>query len=512
MSKLFKLKSLLLCLKLACTPLLLALEDDEAVVIDSSTANYDGKQIVLSGDVVVEHVIGKIYANHIVLMPENTKKKMRFAYMKMNDDVKFHLKDGGQLHCAQADLDYLNLTGKFTGNVGQEYVVYTESCKTHESKSTPLVLKAREMSVLLTNIEGAENESQKNCISEITARQNVTVNYNHDFIAAADFAIYQRLKDAANLDEHKLPGTINLVAESQNGICQITNRNGDMIRAAKIDIDTLKRCLNFTIPRGTLLLKAKDNTTDRVFFESDHMTWDDANNLLTFLGNITISEKAYGQLHGDREVKLSYTEENGKKKIKSIISLGETSLAHIDDEKKLVHTLTSYGNVCVDHVSFKTSITSPLDLNNRVHEGMQVYFHDIYGEIYADKAFLDYEQVNGVLTLKKITLEGHVKILNRSSVNPEESEAFLQYALTDHVEFDPATNEMVMSSRKKSRVLFYDKVNNLQISAPGVKIKRDALTKQESIQGIGDARFSLVDHELEKLKNHFSLEPATVSR
>jgi hypothetical protein len=510
MSGLFKLKLILLCASLGLSPLLHAMED-EAMVIDSCSANYDGKQIVLSGDVVVEHEIGKIYASHIVLIPENTQKKLRFAYLKMNDDVKFQLKDGGQLHCAQADLDCLNLKGKFTGNVGQEYVVYTESCKTHDNKATPLVLKSREMNVLLTSRDEAQAESHKNSISEITASQNVTVNYNHDFIAAADFAIYQRLKDVANVDDHKLPGHINLSAESQNGICQITNRNGDMIRATKIHIDTLKRCLDFIYPRGSLILKSKDNSLDRVFFESDYMTWDDTLDLLTFLGNITITEKAYGQLHGDREVKLYYSEENGKKKVKLIESLGETVLAHIDEEKKLMHTLTAYGKVVVDHIHLKTTIESPLDLKGNVIEGMQAYFHDIYGEIYADTAILNYEQINGTISLKKLTLQGHVRILNRSSVNPEESEAFLQYALTDHVEFYPETNEMVMSSFNKSRVLFYDKANNLQISAPGVKIKRDAITKRESIQGVGDARFSLVDHELEKLKKHFSLEPATVS-
>jgi len=489
--------------------LLFALE--EVMVIDSCTANYDGKQIVLSGDVVVEHEIGKIYANHIVLTPENAQKKLRFVYLKMNDDVKLQLKDGGQLLCSEADLDYLKLKGNFRGSSLQEYVVYTESCKVEGDKSLPLVLKSREMNVQLIKIEDENVDGHKSSISEITAHQNVTANYNHDFIAAADYAIYQRLKDVVNVDDHKLPGHIDLYAASQKGMCQITNRNGDLIRSSKIHIDTLKRCLDFTEPRGSLFVKGKDNSIDKILFESDFLAWDDNLNLLTFTGNIIINQVAFGQIHGDKEVKLYYSQEGGKKKIKQIDSLGETIIAQIDEEKKLVHTLTSYGKVTIDHVNLKTTIESPTDLKGDVVEGMQVYFHDIFGEIYADAVLLNYQQLEGTVTLESLKLDGNVRILNRSSVNPEESEAFLQYALTDHVEFYPKSNEMIMTANNNSRVLFYDKANNLQISAPGVKIKRDLTTKRESIQGIGDARFTLVDHELQKLKNHFSLEPAKMS-
>lgn len=500
----------LISLSLILSLNLKVLADEEAAVIESSTANYDGKQIVLSGDVVVETETGKVFANHVVLTPESTQKKMRFVHLKMNDDVKFQLKDGGQLLCSEADLDYLKQEGVFKGNQVQEYVIYTESCRALGDKCMPLVLKSLEMHVQLARMEGT-SEAPKSCISEITANQKVTVNYNHDFIAAADHAVYQRLRDTLNAPDHKMPGHIHLFAESQNGMCQITNRNGDLIRANKILIDTLKRSLDFNEPRGTLSLKSKENVVEKVYFESDIMTWDDNLELLTFLGNITISQKAFGQLQGDREVRLYYLQENGKKKVRLIESLGETVVAYSDEDKKLIHTLTSYEKVTIDQVNLKTTAESPKDSNGRVVEGMQIYFHDIYGEIYADHAVLDYIQVNGKLNPEKLTLRGNVRILNRSSVNPEESEAFLQYALSDIVEFYPATNEMIMSSLSNGRVLFYDKANNLQISAPGVKIKRDLITKKESIQGIGDARFSLVDHELEKLKNHFSLEPARLS-
>ncbi len=478
-------------------------EEEDVVVIDSCKANYDGKQIVLSGDVVVEQKLGKIYANHIVLTPEEGKKKLRFVHLTMDDSVKVELEGGGRFLCSHADLDYLDSTGKFTGNFEQEYVIYTENCAINGEKIVPILFKSRKMDVQLTK---EDPKSLKNSISEITALQNVTLNYNHDFIASSDRAVYQRIKNEE--EPKKNPGRINLSAASQHGMCQITNKNGDLIRATKIDIDSEKKDLAFTFPRGFLSLSDKEDTSEKIHFESDMMHWNEQFKTLTFTGNISIHQKNYGELQSEQEVKIYYEEIAGKKKVILVESLDETVIAHIDHEKKLIHTLTSYGKVAVDHILQKTTIESPRDINGYVSDGMQVYFNDILGEIYADCAVLDYVENDGTICLEKLTLEGNIRILNRSTVNPEESEAFLQYALADVVEFYPLTNEMQMTSSSTSRVLFYDKANNLQISAPSVKIKRDQMTKKESIQGFGDVRFSLEGHELEKLKNHFSLEPA----
>lgn len=486
----------------------LVAEDEGMMFIDSGEANYNGKEIVLSKDVVVEHEIGKICAHHIVLTPKNDQKKIRFTKLKMSDAVKFLLKDGGQLLCEKADLDYIKLTGKFTGSQQHEYVVYTESCKGSQDKRMPLVLKALEMNVILDIFENAASSSH--CISEMRADQNVTLNYNHDLIANSDHAVYQRLETSTSAESSKdprqNPGQICLTAAAENGICQITNRNGDLIKASKIELDTLKKDLTFFDPKGFFKMMGA-NAVEKVYFESDLLKWENRQNLLVFIGNVTVHQKVFGELQNQNQVKLYYHEELGKKKIKLVESVGETVISHIDSEKQHPHTLVSYGKVIADHLNLQTTIDSPLE-NGEVVEGMQIYFNDLFGEIYADKAILDYRPLNGVIKLEKLTLEGHVRILNRSSVNPEESEAFLQYALSDVATFYPANNELVMSSNGTGRVLFYDKANNLQVSAPGVKIKRDGMTKKESIKGVGDVRFSLENSELEKLKTHFSLEPA----
>ncbi|HRD54990.1 MAG TPA: LptA/OstA family protein [Parachlamydiaceae bacterium] len=479
--------------------------EEDALMIDSCSAHYDGSLVILSGSVKVEQKLGKIYAGHMILTPENGRSKMRFSHLNMQDDVKIELKDGGQLLCAKADLDYLTGIGSFSGNASQEYVIYTENCTGKEDKKFPVLVKSRKMNIELVR---QEKNSFSQQVSKIKAQQNVTINYNHDFIATSEQADYQRLESE---EEGEMPGHIRLFSQNLESLCQITNKNGDLVRSHVIDLDTAKQNLQFSAPSGFLSIDSKENRKEKIHFESDSLNWDNKQNVLTFSGNVAIRQKDYGDLQGSQQVKLHYTEDAKKKKIKQIESLGETILAHIDEDKKLVHTLTAYGKVLVDHVHLKTIIESPRDEKGDVIEGMQIYFNDILGEIYADSAVLDYQEKEGTVSIEKLLLEGNVRILNRSSVNPEESEAFLQYALADFVEFFPSSQEMLMSADKtvslNQRVLFYDKANSLQVSAPAVKVRRDAITKRESIQGIGDVRFSLDGQELEKLRSHFSLEP-----
>jgi len=55
-------------------------------------------------------------------------------------------------------------------------------------------------------------------------------------------------------------------------------------------------------------------------------------------------------------------------------------------------------------------------------------------------------------------------------------------------------------------VLFYDKINNLQVSAPEIKMQRDKQTKKQQFQGIGDVRFHFVEKEYQQLRKRFLLE------
>lgn len=467
--------------------------EEEPLVIDSGYADYDGKKITLSGDVTVEHEIGTISANHMVLTSASDQKKTRFAHLAMEDSVKIALKDGGQLCCSQANLDYQTLLGKFFGDQQQEYVVYIENCRDKGGARVPLVVKSKQMELTLGRDEEKSSSSPKSFVKEIVAEDHVTINYNHDFVASSDIATYQRLPS-----EKALTGLISLRSVKNKGICQVTNRNGDLVHANQISIDTQKRNLHFAFPKGSIVTASLSGEPQRVDFSSDSLTWDEAREMLSLHDNIIVNQEGIGNLTNNQKVNVYQHKNKGKKQLRCIESLGETALTYTDEEKGFDHTVTTYGKMFIDHENLTTALESPMDENGCVLEEKQVHFYDHLGEIFADKATLNYEESGHSIKPIKLTLEGRVHLLNR-----KDTESFLQYAISDKVEYHPKTKEMILSANPGNRVLFFDKINNIQVSAPKLTITRDPKSNKDHIKGSGDVRFSFLEQEIEQLRKQF---------
>ena len=467
---------------------------DEMMVIESGMADYDGKKVTLTGNVVVDHEIGVVSANYVELTPEDAKKKLRLAQLLMEENVKIALKDGGQLCCSQATIDYQALTGNFKGDTQQEFVIYTESCRDKKGVRIPLVVKSREMAIQLLKENQEDPLLSRSLIKDIGAENQVTIHYNHDFIASSDTASYERLA----LDKNFL-GLIHLKAET-NGLCQITNKNGDFIYAKQISINTQSRQLDFMLPKGTLFIANEEHKRDQVDFKSDQLIWDENRDLLKLQGQVEITQKGIGHLTTNKEVTVYQYLVNGKKELRCIESEGDISLVYTDEEQDFTHHLEAHGKLLIDHENLKTSVFSEWDENGTIAAEKQVHFYDYLGEIFADRAFLEYSKTGPTLVPVKLILEGKVHLLNRSK---NSADYFLQYAIADHVEYDPLTKQMVLSAKKGKRVLFFDKVNNVQVSAPALKVTRDPKMKKDQIQGVGDVRFSFMEQELKQMRRQF---------
>lgn len=89
----------------------------------------------------------------------------------------------------------------------------------------------------------------------------------------------------------------------------------------------------------------------------------------------------------------------------------------------------------------------------------------------------------------KITLEGNVRMVNGEQT---------QFAMADHVEYFP--NEKTMIFTSDSRVYFYDKQKQIQLSAKKVRATRG---EEDEIEGYGDVRFIFGQEEIEQLKRLF---------
>lgn len=478
---------------------------EEGMLIDSAVADYDGRKITLSGDVVVEHDLGKISANFVELVPSREGKKLRFESLTLKENILIALKDGGKLSCAYAYLDYNGLIGNFKGDAEHEYVIYTEGYRDKDNMIIPLVVKSRQMNVKIDQQED-KSKTAKSRIASIDASDNVTVNYNHEFIAAADQASYQRLSaETNNLDYQnaRVPGLIFLRAAEQNGLCQVTNRNSDLIRANNICIDTVKRHLLFSNPKGSISAGREGSQTERIDFSSDSMMWEALTDILTLQDHIVMNQPGLGRLTTEKELRFFRHTVAGIKQLRSIESPGPVVLNIIDEKKGIEHTLTGYGTFVINHQNLKTVMESPRTQNGEVLSNKQVCFQDNMGMIYADRLKIDYQVKDSDITPVKITLEGNVQILNRGELGQSKEGAFRQYALADVVEYSPQAKEVSLSANSGKRVLFLDKINGLEVSAPGLKLRRDQTTKKESIQGVGDVRFNFVETELQQMKKLF---------
>ena len=461
--------------------------------------SMDDKQMRLTGDVVMDNEQGTLFADEIIMKPLSEGKKVRLGVLEMNRNVKLALKDGGELNCARALLDYQALVGNFFGDTNQEFVVYRENCrdKNQTGRQLPLVIKSRKMTFVL-------NKARQ--ISNIVAENQVTVDYDHNFIAAADYATYQRSPlegiSAANIS---MPGQIILKPNEINGICKITNQNGDIMTAHQIDIDTIQQQVCFSYPKGELYTSRPDRSAEKIDFSSDIMVMDKKNNKMTLREHVVIHQKGLGQLTSEKEVTFFQRLIGGKNQISSIESLGKTILTRVDLNKNFTYTITSHGKLIVDHPNLLITMVSPRDSHGMIMEGQQVFFQDPMGEIYADQANIQYNWADKALIPGKMTLSGHVRFLDSSSAQNGIHSPLSKYALSDKLEYFPDLQEAIFTADKGSRVLFYSKANDLQVSAPALKIRRDEITKKESIKGIGDVRFSFIEHEFEQLKQRFSL-------
>lgn len=467
---------------------------EELMTLESAQVTYQDKKILLNGHVTIEHDLGKVQAERMVLSTSEDKK-LSPESLEIEEAVSLVFKEGGELNCDSAFLDYKALSGTFRAK-DDRFVDYLEKTFDQSGNIIPMRVKSRQMEVLLENQKQAS--VNKKFIHELKALEDVTIEYNQEFQAKGDLAHYFRFPHP----QKHFSGMLVLQSQQEDSLCELSQAEGNTIYSPRIEINTETRNLKFMKPKGVLKLNGKIPLE----FSSQSLIWDDQKHLLTFQKNVFINQTGFGNITNDREILIYLHEVEGKQKLRMIDSSGQTKLNYIDSEKQFIHALSCYGKVLVDHEHLQTTLESPRDDKGEVPKDLQIYFSDHYGEIFADQAVLHFEELNGTPELKQILLKGNVKILNRTSLNLSDAGEFLQYILAERVEFFPKSQQITFIGTKKNRVLFMDEVNSVQISAPALKMIRDPKSQKDSIKGSGDVRFSFLEKELELLRKRFELK------
>jgi lipopolysaccharide export system protein LptA len=515
------------------------LQKENAMIVNSGEAQYNGREIILTGQVIVQHDLGQISARCLSVQPSSNKdKKSKFGFLKINDNVQIELAEGGMLYCQQAEVDYANMQGFFLGNAEWPDVTYLNTGEGRKSgllldssnssisgcvKSLnhgsfhanqksgnlmnravearpPFELRSSQMMLELVREPQTTSTVAKILVKQIEANHNVRVRYNQDHLLLADHALYQRLPSALS---SSIAGILTLTVRGNLPACKMTNLNGDRLSAQVIQLNTIERKLWLTQPKGMLYMRREERPVQTLEFSANELLWDDQQRTLQLKGEVNITQNGTLHVKTDHELLISQAIVNGKRVLERLQSPENTHIDYTDIQKGNTHQIYCPGFFSIDNERQEITLQGLQD-SSRVNQ-LQVYIEDALGEMYADRVHIHYNWEEQQLVPGKTRLEGHVRLMNRFDGHLEETGSILHYALADLVEYFPKQQEMILTGANGNRVLFFDRVNNVQMSAPSLKVMHDTTTKKDAIQGVGDVRFTFVEKELDQLKQHFPL-------
>lgn len=130
-----------------------------------------------------------------------------------------------------------------------------------------------------------------------------------------------------------------------------------------------------------------------------------------------------------------------------------------------------------------------------------IHFYDDQRKVIADTAYVEFFEQNSDFQIEKIILLGNIEMYASSLKGDDRGE---QYAIADRVEYYPAREVVYLKADAGKRVLFFDRIKEITISAESVKATRKG--EKEMIEGIGDVRFIFKEDEIKHLKDKFALK------
>ncbi len=426
--------------------------------ISSSNASYDGTALVLKGQVVLDHGLGKMQAEEAILQKQEANKDFPFSVIHLNRDVLVKLTQHGQLQCDKAELDFSNLQGTLSS---ANRASYTDTLKKKKGKQSPLQILASTFHLKL--IKKGETPKPVYDIQNIVAEENVALTYDTDYTLFTDSILYQ------------IEGAQSHIVSQGKDRCKLIHL-ADTIEASRFDLDIVHNKLTLSEPQGVLPSFSKGE----VRFSSETLLWDHDKNILVLKGNPHVSEPALGTLESDQEIHFFQKE----KQLIGFKSYGKTALTYLNE-----HKLISNGTLTFDREKHIGTVESSPD--------QQLYYQEGEMGILADKAHIEYTEEENRFNPISIALKGRIKISSLASDHPA------RFGLADRLTYIPTTRTFILGADTGKKVLFVNAEDNLQLSAQEVHITQDPLTKKQTVKGIGNVQLALSAEEETLLKKIF---------
>jgi len=440
--------------------------------ISSSNASYDGNALILKGQVILDHGLGKMQAEEAVLQKQEVGKEFPFSLIHLEKDVSLKLQQNGELKCENADLDFSALKGFLTSS---KKVSYVDTLKKRKGKSNSFQLISKAIDLQFSKKSDQSKTSYD--VQNVLARENVELTYDGDFTLFTDAISYQ--KELVNATGNEFRSHLSSQGAQK---CKLVHL-ADTIEADHFDLDVVQNKLIMTNPQGILPSLSKGE----VRFTAQDLLWDHDRNTLILKGNPSVQEPNLGTLVSDQEICLFQKDKN----LVGFKSHGKTTLTYLNN-----HQLISHGTLSFDRERNVGNVDSPL-VNGVIPEGLQLSYNEGEMSVLADKATIEYSEENGSFQPISVSLKGHVKISSQAADKPA------RFGLADRLTYSPTTRTFILGADPGKKVVFVNDEDNLKISAQEVHITQDPTTKKQTVKGLGNVQLALSAEEQASLNKYF---------
>ena len=431
----------------------------DSTAVSSESASYDGNALILKGQVILDHGLGKMKAEEAILEKQEVGKEFPFSFIRLRKDVLLTLSHDALLSCDTADLDFTSLKGHLTGN---ERLCYTDSLKRKKGGKTIFSLTSKSADLDLSKQEEDEQKPHYD-IASVFAQDMVQFEYDQKYTLYADQALFRKF-------QNHLSATCN-----QDHKCKLTSE-ASVIEADKMDLDLISSELSMIFPQGTInSLLSQENA----HFSSNTLLWNHLTNTLFLKGNVHIQDPSLGDLFSEQDVEIVQKD----KQISSIKTEGKTIINYLN-----AHKLTCFGTIDLNQKKLQATIVSPL-VDGVTPQDLQLSYQEEQATVFADKGHIEYTLSGNTFQPVSLSLKGNVHLFSHDNSRA------ISYGVTDRLSYSPTTRTFILNADPGKKVIFINEEDNIRLSAQEVHITEDPSTKKQTVKGIGNVQLTLSSEE-----------------
>lgn len=432
-------------------------KDGQEYTLNADSMHYRDRFLELSGNVVISHN-PNIFSCSLALIEYKPSEK-EISQIDLKENVKIIIDDHSYLLCDKALIHVSEKLGILYKGEGLDRVKYF--------KDPNFRLECDKMTICYNG----------KVLSKIIATGDLVIRELEKYSVFGHEAIREQ------------NGKISVYPEMiPNALCTIETFHNTKIQAESIHFDPEKKMISLHKARGII---STEQYPEMNFF-ADIVIWDEEKNILTLQGKIRINQNHFVSLLNDERVVFHYN----KKELHKISASGHTEMNRFLDNGLTSYNLISDGEVSIDNKEKKIIIEKSKN---------QIQYSDHLGSIFGDRLVLSYKEQGKNHLPDQVSLEGNVRLIGTMlGGDANNSIPNSQYALADELKYSCEKKEMKLISHNKKRVLFYDKINNMQISAPGILYSKGKTIDKDVIKGLGDVRFRFMEQEFDHLKKRFN--------